>query len=424
MTRAESGAPGPEPQQAEAIEGPQVARAFRSLSVVNFRFLLGGTVAASFAMWMGQIGQGWLVAQLTNSPFQLGLVQFLRGSSFLFISPLAGAIAERVERRLLAGLASTVNGLSALAIGILIATGHIEMWQLYLTAFIGGFSSSIYQPVRQFLVFDAVGPKHLPNAIALNSLVNNMARVVGPGVAGFLISFSISTAFFGQFIFFVAATLSLVPLRLGVPAKQEREPVLASIRLGAAYVLRHPLLLRLILLQAIPSMLIYPYLQMMPLMAKNYLHVGSTGYGWLQTGVGIGALVSAFFVATFSDVRQKGAITSVALLMYMTMILLFSFSRDYLLSFFLLIVGGTGFVVFSTFNQTLLQLKVEDDYRGRVLSLYTMSQGLNPFGSLAMGLVASRLLGTPGAIAAFCVVALILAAMTGVASKEIRSLEG
>jgi MFS family permease len=399
-----------------------VAQAFSSLSVLNFRFLLGGTVAASFAMWMDQIGQGWLVAQLTNSAFQLGLVQFIRGISVLLVSPFAGALSERVERRLLAGLASTANGLLALAIGVLIITGHIAMWQLYITALIGGFCSSISNPVRQFLVFDAVGTRHLPNAIALNALVNNMARVVGPGVAGFLISYNLSSAFFGESLFFIAATLSLAQLRLSQAAFYELEPVLTSVRLGAAYMRRHRLLLRLTLLQAIPSMLIFPYLQLMPLMAKNYLHVGSTGYGWLQTGVGIGSLVSALVVASFADVRHRGAIASVALLVYMTMILSFSFSRHYFLSLSLLIMGGMGLVVFSTFNQTLLQLHVEDDYRGRVLSLYTMSQGLNPLGALVMGFVASEFLGTAHAIAAFCVVAMVLAAASGVASKEVRSL--
>jgi MFS family permease len=414
VTEAESGVP--------VAAASRVAQAFSSLAVVNFRFLLGGTVGASFAMWMDQIGQGWLVAQLTNSAFQLGLVQFIRGVSVLFISPFAGALSERVERRLLAGLASTVNGLLALSIGVLIITGHIAMWQLYITALIGGVSSSISNPVRQFLVFDAVGTKHLPNAIALNAMVNNMARVVGPGVAGFLISYSLSSAFFGEFLFFMAATLSLAQLRLSQAVSYGREPVLTSVRLGASYMLRHRLLLRLTLLQAIPSMLIFPYLQLVPLMAKNYLHVGSTGYGWLQTGVGIGALVSALVVASFADVRHRGAIASVALLVYMTMILSFSFSRHYFLSLSFLIMGGMGLVVFSTFNQTLLQLHVEDDYRGRVLSLYTMAQGLNPLGALMMGFVASEFLGTPHAIAAFCVVALVLAAASGVASKEIRSL--
>ena len=137
-------------------------------------------------------------------------------------------------------------------------------------------------------------------------------------------------------------------------------------------------------------MLVFPYIQLMPLMARNYLHVGSQGYGWLMTGVGIGAFLSGLAVARFADTRRKGLIESVALILYVSMILAFSFSRIYVLSFFLLVLGGIGFVTFTAFNQMLVQLHVEDDYRGRVLSLYTMSQGLNPFGALMMGFVADR----------------------------------
>jgi len=237
-----------------------------------------------------------------------------------------------------------------------------------------------------------------------------------------MISYSISSAFFGKFVFFMVATLSLVPLRLNQQPPREREPVLKGIRLGAQYLVRHKTLLRLTLLQAIPSALVFPYLQMVPNVAKNYLHVGAGGYGWLQTGVGIGSLVSALAVAFLADVKHKGAIASVALLTYMTMILAFSFSRIYVLSLGFLIVGGLGLVIFSTFNQTLLQLNVENEYRGRVLSLYTLAQGLHPFGGLVMGFVAEQYLGAPHAIAVFCVLALILAVIGGVASRDIRRL--
>lgn len=396
--------------------------AFSSLSSRNFRFLLAGTLGSSFAMWMEQIGLGWLVQQLTNSPFQLGLVQFVRGFSILFVAPFAGVLADRMDRRILAGVSSTVSSLCALTIGLLIVSGHIAIWELYFTAFFGGLASSVSNPTRQYLVFDSVGQEELPNAIALNSMVNNMARVVGPGIAGFIISYSISSAFFGEVLFFTAATISLACLRFKRPPPRPREPVLQGIRLGASYLFQHKTLLRLTMLQAIPSALVFPYLQMVPNVAKNYLHVGASGYGWLQTGVGIGSLVSAFFVAMLSDVRHKGAIASVALLTYMTMILAFSFSRIYVLSLFCLIIAGLGLVFFSTFNQTLLQLNIEDEYRGRVLSLYTMVQGLNPFGGLVMGYIAQQYVGAPNAIAIFCCVALVLAFTGGIASKDIRSL--
>ena len=396
--------------------------AFESLRVTNFRYLLGGTAASSFAMWMEQIGQGWLVAQLTNSPFQLGLVQFIRGISVFAVSPFVGSFSDRIDRRLLAGVSSMVNGLGALAIAILIVAGQVSMWHLYVVAFIGGFSGSIYTPVRQFLVFDAVDRKQLPNAIALNAMVSNAARAVGPGIAGFMIGISLSSAFFGKFVFFTVASLSLVPMHLKQLQPAQTEPMLAAVRRGAAHLLAHRTLLRLTLLQAIPTLLVYPYLQLVPIMTKDYLHSGPQGYGWLQTGVGIGAIIGGVAVARFSDIRHKGLIMSIALVVYMSMILAFSFSRTYWLSLSILITGGVGFVAFTAFNQTLLQLHVADEYRGRVLALYTMSQGLNPFGSLAMGTIADRYLGTPHAIAVFVVTALVLALFSGLLSRDVRSL--
>jgi MFS family permease len=407
------------PPPAEGLAG---SRAFHSLGIPNFRYLLGGTAASSFAFWMEQIGQGWLVAQLTDSPLQLGLVQFIRGISIIFVSPFVGGFSEHTNRRVLTAAASAVNGLGALAIAILIVMGRIEMWHLYITAFTGGLSASVYNPVRQFLVYDVVDREHLPNAVALNAMVNNMARVVGPGIAGFMIGYSISAAFFGETFFFLCAIASLAAMRLHQTATVAQEPALTAVRRGAAYLLRHRALLRLTLLQAIPTMLIYPYIQLMPIMAKNYLHVGSQGYGWLQTGVGIGAFGSGLLVARFANVRYKGLIMSVALVFYASMILAFSFSRIYFLSMLLLIIGGAGFVTFTAFNQMLVQLHIEDEFRGRVLALYMMSQGLNPFGALMMGFVADRYLGTAHTIAVFVLAALILSVFSGLASKDVRSL--
>jgi MFS family permease len=336
-------------------------------------------------------------------------------------SPVVGWLSDRLDRRLLAGVASLVNGLSASAVAILIVSDQIAMWQIYIAASVGGLSASVYTPVRYFLVYDVVGLEQMPSAIALNSMAFNAARVVGPGIAGFLIAFSLASPFFGEAIFFAAAALSLIPMRVS-PMPTPREPMLTSIWKGAGHLFRHRVLLRLTLLLAVPSLLVYPYLQLVPIMAKDYLHVGSQGYGWLQTGVGIGAVISAPFVVYFGTVRRKGAIASAALVAYMTMILAFSFSRVYLLSLVLLIVAGLALIVFTTFNQTLVQTHVEDEYRGRVLAFYSLAQGLIPFGALAMGFVADEFLGTPHTIAVFCVLALLLALFSGLGSREIRDL--
>ncbi len=412
---------------AGAVERPAVprglARGFESLSIPNFRLLITGTAASSFASWMEQIGQGWLVAQLTNSAFQLGLIYFIRGISIIFVSPFVGSFSDRVNRRALAGAAAAVNALGAFTIALLIVSGQIQIWQLYITAFTGGLSASVYMPVRQFIVFDVVPERErLPNAIAINSMVNNMARVVGPGLAGFMIGFSVSSAFFGETFFFLCAIASLAAMTLRQQVMLEREPVFTAVRRGAEYLWRHRTLLRLTLLQAELTFFVFPYLTLMPLMAKNYLHVGSAGYGWLMTGIGIGAFFSGLIVARFADARRKGLIESIALVVYVSMIFLFTFSRVYLLSLVLLIIGGIGFLAFTAFNQTLLQLHVDDDYRGRVLSLFTMSQGLNPFGSLAMGYVAQNYLGTAHTIALFVLIALVLSSFSGLLSSDVRAL--
>jgi MFS family permease len=379
-------------------------------------------MASGFANWMESIGQGWLVHEVTGSPFQLGLVQFLRGFSILFISPVVGVFAERVNRKWLAGIATGINALNALAIGLLVATGSIEVWHLYLTAFIGGTCQSVYNPVRQYLVYSSVGPESLTNAIALNAGAMNMSRIVAPNVSGALIGFvGIQSSFFAEAMFFGAACVTLLQLKLRPVEQRAAEPVLRSMRLGINFLAGHPVLRRIVLLQAVPTLLVFPYLQLMPSMAADYLGAGARGYGFLQTGVGVGSILMTLVVARFANIRRKGPIMSVALVLYISAILAFSFSRVYMLSFGLLVLGGMNLVVFTTFNQSLLQLNLEDEYRGRVLSLFTMVQGLNPFGSLFMGSLAEWT-STPTAIAAFCMLAAVCALFAGAGSRQVRSL--
>jgi len=398
------------------------ASAFASLSIANFRVLIAGSLATGFGQWMEQIGQGWLVHELTHSPFQLGLVQFLRGFSIIFASPVVGAVAERVDQKKLAGVATAVNAANALVVGVLVLTGGIEVWHLYITAFIGGLASSTYNPVRQHLVYSSVGPESLTNAIALNAGANNMARVVAPNVSGAMIGFfGVESSFFAEAMFFGAACFTLFQLRLRQVERVGTESILRSMRLGVEFLRSDPVLSRIVLLQAVPTLLVYPYLQLMPSMAADYLHVGARGFGFLQTGVGVGSIIMTLVVAGFSSTPNKGRIMCLALMLYILTIFAFSFSRDFALSFGLLVVGGMNLVVFNTFNQSLLQLNLPDEYRARVLSLFTMVQGLNPFGSLFLGALA-EVLGTPHAIALFTAAAMVCAFFAGVGTRRIREL--
>ena len=267
MKEAESTVPDTAAGQAPALAASRLAQAFSSLAVINFRYLLGGTVASSFAMWMEQIGQGWLVAQLTNSPFQLGLVQFIRGISILFVSPFAGGFSERVDRRLLAGAASMVNGLGALAIGVLILTGHIAMWQLYITpspaASPAASTPGAPVPRVRRRRNEAATKRHRPQRDGEQHGAGS-----GAGDRRFHDRLQSFLGVLRRISVLRGSHASLAQFRLSQAASYEREPVLTSVRLGAGYCFAtgaaapDPV-------AAIPSMLIYPYLQLMPLMAKT-----------------------------------------------------------------------------------------------------------------------------------------------------------
>ncbi len=398
------------------------APAFSSLALGQFRFLLAGTSASQLGSWMEEVARGWLVFQLTDSAFQLGLVAFLRGISTLVFSPAAGVVVDRLDRRRMAAFSQAVPGTVALLVGILVSGGWVQMWHLYIMAVVVGASVAVNIPARQVLVYDVVGSEYLPSAIGLNSVTANVSRIVAPSLGGIIIRVAgTAVAFYGQAAFFglaVAATLMLRPLTHVEPV---RVPVLAGIREGFSYVRRDETLSRLVLINVIANVLIYPYVAMMPVFAKDILHSGSAGYGLLLTGVGFGAIPGGLMAASMQGWGSRGKTMALAALLYMGMVLAFSFSRLFGLSFAILIVGGIGWALFVTLNQTLLQLNLDDAFQGRGMALYGMAAGLTPFGNLSLG-AASQQFGVPHSVAAFAATGLMLAAFAGIASRKIRRL--
>ena len=395
---------------------------FSSLSLPQFRFLLAGTAFSQVAGWMEEVTRGWLVLELTHSPLQLGLLGFIRGFSQLLVSPVAGVLADRLDRRRLAALTQSAPGLVALMLGALVMTDRIEMWHLYVTVCIAGVSGAINMPARQVLVYDVVGGEYLTNAIALNAVVSNLARIVAPSVGGVAIgTIGIGPSYYGQSLFFALATVATVMLGPTSQAEPVRTPMWQGIKEGLVYVRRDPIVLRLVLLNVIPNVLIYPYVAMMPIFAEDVLHVGSTGYGVLLTGVGFGSIPGALIVANMTGSRWKGRALGSAALLYMAMVAVFGLSNWFPLSFALLIVAGLGWSMMVTLNQTLLQQNLSDAFRGRVLALYVMAGGLTPFGNLAMGATGDRF-GVQEAVTAFALAGLALAAFVGLGSARVRRL--
>ncbi len=395
---------------------------FASLSIPQFPSLLTGTALSQIAGWMEEVARGWLVLQLTDSPLQLGLIGFIRGITQLLFSPIAGVMADRLDRRQLAAITQVVPGLVALLIAVLVSTDAVRMWHLYGLVCIAGVSNAINVPARQVLVYDVVGSENLTNAIALNAVVSNLSRIVAPSVGGLLIGVTgVASSYYAQAVFFALATVATMTLKPVAHTESLRTPVWQGIRDGVSYVRGDPTVLRLVLLNAVPSLLIYPYVSMMPIFAEDVLDVGSFGFGVLLTGVGFGSIPGGLIVANMTHSRHKGRAMGIASLLYMAMVALFALSTVFVLSFGILVVAGVGWSMMVTLNQTLLQLNVAGEYRGRVLSLYSMAGGFTPFGNLGMGASADAF-GVQASVFAFALAGFVCAALLGLGSRRMRGL--
>ena len=395
---------------------------FASLAVPQFRLVLAGTVLAQVGGWAEEVSRGVLVFQLTDSAFQLGLVGFIRGITQLAFSPIAGVMAERLDRRRLAAATQIVPAVVAAATGLLVATDAIQVWHLYILTCVSGLSQAVNIPTRSVLVYDVVGTEYLTNAIALNSVVANIARIAAPAAGGVMIDLAgIASTYYAQAVFMGLATTATLMLRPVAHAAAPRMPVWQGIRDGMSYVRRDPTVRRLVLLNVIPTLLIYPYVSMMPIFAQDVLHAGPAGLGILFTGVGFGSIPGGLIVAGMTHSRWKGRTMGFAMLLYMGMVAVFAASTVFALSFAILVVAGVGWSMMVTLNQTLLQINVEDAFRGRVLSLYSMAGGFTPFGNLAMG-VSADAFGVQAAVAAFALTGFAFAAVLGLGSRRVRAL--
>jgi predicted MFS family arabinose efflux permease len=296
------------------------------------------------------------------------------------------------------------------------------MWQMYPLVAVSGTAGAINVPVRQVLVYDVVGGEHIVNAIALNSVVANVSRIIAPAAGGVVIAtVGISASYYAQVVFFALATIATFALHPITHAEPVRTPMFQSIRDGFSYVRGDPTMARLVLLNMIPNLLIYPYVALIPIFAKDIMGVGSAGYGVLLTGVGIGSIPGGLIVAGMAGSRWKGRVMGLSGCFYMLMVTLFALSTVFLLSFVILIVAGVGWSMMVTLNQTLLQINVADEYRGRVISLYTMATGATPFGNLGMGALADGT-GVQTAVASFALTGLALATLLGIGSRRVREL--
>lgn len=374
--------------------------------------------------WMGMIAQGWLVYELSGSELALGVVGFAGALPALAIAPWGGVLADRLSKRAL--LLTTQFGamLVALALAFLSFTGLVEVWHVVALAAALGAVNGLDSPVRQAFVVELVGKEDLSNAIALNSMTFNSARIVGPALGGvILVLFGAAWCFLLNGLTFSAVILGLLVMRL-----PKREPnsdtssPLAQLKSGFRYVAETPDLRSLLLLALVFSLFGISYNTVLPAFVDKVLGEGPDAFGALNAASGVGAVTAAFLIARYGDNGRRGQWLAIAALAFPIILILFAVTQFYYVSLFLAVLLGMGFMCVFTLINTLLQASVADSMRGRVLSLYTLTFfGFTPFGNLLIGSL-SESLGLSLALSLSAVVCLGLQAFILVKTPSVRVL--
>ncbi|MBB3186361.1 MFS transporter [Microbacter margulisiae] len=371
---------------------------FRSLESRNFRLFVTGQSISLIGTWIQRIAMPWLVYDLTHSVFLLGLIGFTGQIPVFLLGPFAGVITDRWNKRNLLLYTQALAMLQAFAIALLIVLGIVQIWMLIILSIILGCITALDNPARQSFLIEMVGKKeNLGNAIALNSTMVNVARLIGPSIAGIILASTGESACFAiNGLSFLLVIISLLRMRIEQQTlKPKQSQFLSSFKEGIKYTFGFAPIKAVILLLALMSLMGMPYAVLMPVFAKEILHGGSHTFGFLMGATGLGALMGAIYLASRKNVLGLEKLIPFACVLFGAGLIAFSFSRYLPLSLFFLIFAGLGMMMQMASSNTIIQTIVDDDKRGRVMSFYSMAlMGTAPFGSLIFGSLA-QWIGAP-----------------------------
>jgi MFS family permease len=421
-------------KQSEQVSSPpqsRFAHAWRALRHRNFRLFFTGQSISLIGTWMTRVATSWLVYRLTGSALLLGTVSFAGQIPTFLLAPFAGVLVDRVNRRKLLVWTQVLAGIQSLALAALTLAKIITIHEIIALSIFQGLINAFDMPGRQsFLVQMVSGDtgkpdkQDLSNAIALNSSIVNVARLIGPAIAGLVIAaVGEGYCFAIDGISYIAVVASLLMMR--VPAStiaRATTSMLEQLREGWSYVVHFRPIRTILSLFALLSLMGMPFMVLMPIFASQVLHGGAHTLGYLMGASGIGALISAISLALRKSVRGLTTMIQIAAIMFGTGLILFGLSHHLVLSLLLMIVVGFGMMQGLAASNTVIQTLVPEDKRGRVMSYYTMAfVGMSPFGSLLAGALAHRF-GASHAVmitGAFC---LIGAAWFSTQLKSVRAV--
>ena len=384
---------------AEASNGLRfVLRAFRYR---NYRLFFVGQGISFIGTWMHRIAMSWLVYRVTGSKTLLGTVIFASLFPAFLLAPFAGVLSDRLDRRKIIIVANTFAALQALSLALLTFFDVVTVWEIIVLSVLLGVAAGFDIPVRQSFVVEIVEKRgDLANAIALNSSLFNIARVIGPALAGVVVAAAgEATCFLINALSYLAAIGALLAMRTSLrKAKKTAMPVFRGLKEGFSYAFNSKIIRPLLLFLAMLSLFGMPYFALMPVFAKDVLHGGSRTYGFLIGASGIGSLFGAAFLASRRNSLGLVKLISIAGIIFGLGMIAFAFSQFYRLSMLIVPFCGFGLLVAMASSNTVMQSVVDEDKRGRVMSLYTMSfMGMASFGSLFAGIAAERI-GAPATV--------------------------
>jgi MFS family permease len=395
---------------------PGFTSTFRALRYRNYRLFFFGQLISLVGTWMQTIAQQWLVYRLTGSMTLLGLVNLVGAIPLVPLSLWGGSLADRFSKRSIIVVTQTVMMIQAFILAALTWTGTAQVWHVIVLAVMLGAANAIDVPARQAFVIELVnGKKDLTNAIGLNSTIFNAARAIGPAIAGIAVATTGETgAFFINGLSFIAVIAGLLLMQLPAWPKPTRRPKLGShLMEGVRYIWEHQVVMVLMSLVAVSAFLSMPYTTLLPAFAKEVLGASAqpmlqfmcTGahalfncqapdaltYGLLMAATGLGAVTGALCVASLSANARRGRWLTVGNLCFPALLVGLALSHSFALTLVLLVGVGFSFVAQNALANTLIQLTVPDELRGRVMSFYSLTfQGMMRLGGMQAGLVGDQ----------------------------------
>jgi MFS family permease len=386
-------------------------RTFSSFKSRNYRLYFTGQSVSLIGTWMQKTAVSWVVYTLTHSTFMLGLTLFAsQFPSFLF-SLMGGVVSDRYNRYKVLLTTQIASLIQAVLLAILILVGHYTVWEILGLSVVLGVINAFDVPARQSLVYEMVDDKNdLPNALALNSSMVNLSRIIGPGIAGLVLeSVGNGACFMLNALSFVAVIGSLLMMRLPVYMKKERtKNVFGELNEGWAYLKRTPSISFVLIMLALISLMVLPFSTLIPYYAKDVFHGTASTFGVLDSFIGLGAFSGAIFLASQKTGANLKRILFINTLVFGAGLILFSHEHNYPLALFFVTIAGFGMMSQITVSNTLIQTTVAPDMRGRVISFYAMSFfGMQPLGGLLVGAL-SKWVGTTDTLMGEGVAALLI----------------